>query len=185
MLTKLCYIVGMSNFSKRMAYVLRHNPESIQVTLNEAGWVSLTELINAFNSHGEQVTVETIEQVVAEDNKQRYAIREGMIRANQGHSIPVKLGLEAVVPPERLFHGTTVKTLPIVLVEGLKPMSRHAVHLSELKKTALQVGSRHGTPVLLTINTELMHEQGYVFTRSENGVWLTEFVPSQFITVVS
>lgn len=99
------------------------------------------------------------------------------IRASQGHSVEVDLGLLPVEPPAVLFHGTASTTLPIVLREGLKPMSRRDVHLSADVETAVRVGTRHGRPVVLAVDAAGLAATGHVFRVSANGVWLTDLVP--------
>lgn len=171
------------HLSKTIAYILRHNPASHGLTLNAEGWVSVEELLNALRSRSfPGLSVETIEEIVRNDEKGRYTIREGMIRANQGHSVIVALGLPSIVPPEFLFHGTAEQFVPLIRIHGLKPMSRHAVHLSASRTTAREVGSRHGVPVVLKVHAGVMHSKGFEFTRSENGVWLTDKVPAEFIS---
>jgi putative RNA 2'-phosphotransferase len=171
----------MTNLSKTIAYALRHSPATFGITLNEAGWVPVTELIAGLATQGHDVTFAEIEEIVATDNKQRYSLVSGQIRANQGHSIPVELGLETLVPPIILFHGTSSRFVSAILAEGIKSMSRHAVHLSEDITVATAVGARHGSPVILTVHAGKMSAQGIEFQRSANGVWLVPFVPSEFI----
>ena len=63
-------------------------------------------------------------------------------------------------------------------------MNRQHVHLSGDYQTALAVGRRHGAPVVLRVDAEAMARTGAAFYRSENGVWLCEYVPSKYFTVV-
>lgn len=173
----------MVHVSKTLAYALRHNPGNFGLTLSPTGWVAMSALIEGFASKGIQITLEKILTIVATDEKQRYAVQGGLIRANQGHSTPVTLEYVSSTPPEFLFHGTTSAALTTVLSEGIKPMSRHAVHLSESIETATVVGSRRGTPIILTVHALAMFEAGYTFQVSANNVWLTQIVPTEFITV--
>jgi putative RNA 2'-phosphotransferase len=115
--------------------------------------------------------------------KKRFIISDDgqSIRANQGHSINVDLQLKPVTPPEFLYHGTATRFLDSILTEGLKPQQRQHVHLSTDIETATAVGQRYGKPVILTIKALLMHEQGFVFYLSQNGVWLTEEVSQQYL----
>ena len=169
--------------SKFMSLVLRHKPEQIGLLLDEQGWADIGELIEKAGAHGVALTRELIAEVVATSDKQRFAIEETgqRIRANQGHSVEIDLGLEPRTPPETLFHGTAEKSLAAIRAEGLKAGSRQHVHLSRDEQTAIKVGSRHGRPVVLRIAAGRMHEQGHAFFLSTNGVWLTDCVPSQFI----
>lgn len=167
--------------SKFMSFVLRHQPEEVGVALDAGGGARIEELVE--RSKG-VLTTALLRQIVAESDKQRFAIStDGQrIRANQGHSIAVDLRLEPRDPPDKLFHGTASRFLPDVLKHGLKRMSRNHVHLSTDTKTARSVGQRYGEPVILRIDARAMRTDGCVFFRSDNGVWLTEAVPSTHIT---
>ena len=122
-------------------------------------------------------------QVVQQNDKSRFAIRDGLIRASQGHSIDVDLGLKPETPPDTLFHGTAARFLDSIRTEGLQSKQRQFVHLSLDEKTAINVGKRHGKAVVLTINTLAMQRSGLAFYISENGVWLTSEVPARFIDI--
>jgi putative RNA 2'-phosphotransferase len=173
----------LKHISKFLSLVLRHQPEEIGIQLNENGWVSVGELIERMNAKGIKVDFDTIENVVATNDKKRFAFNEDktLIRASQGHSIEVELNLVAVAPPDILYHGTTVNYLDSILVTGLKKQNRQHVHLSATVDTAKAVGSRHGRPVILTIDARAMHEAGFQFYLSANKVWLTDSVPVQYI----
>lgn len=162
--------------SKRMSRVLRHDPASAGLTLDPAGWVPVVELLAALNMTEAELT-----EVVAGNDKQRFAIDGDLIRANQGHSVSVELDLPVAEPPEVLFHGTVEKFLPAILTDGLRPMSRHDVHLSPTRETAQRVGARRGKPVILTVDAARMHADGHEFRVSANGVWLTSHVPARYI----
>src|SRR5208283_1036105 len=99
----------------------------------------------------------------------------------QGHSIPVDLALPVSIPPEILFHGTTKRSLAGIRREGIKSGKRIHVHLSPNEETAIKVGSRHGPPMVLRVRAGQMHRDGFHFFLSENGVWLTELVPTEYI----
>jgi len=169
--------------SKRMSYALRHRPDAVGITLDEAGWVPVPELLAALG-----IDRDTLETVVAGNDKQRFAIslddsgRE-RIRASQGHSVSVDLGLAPVTPPVELFHGTPAENLPSILREGLRKGRRQHVHLSVDVATARAVGLRRRPDVaILSIAAAAMIGSGFVFYRSANGVWLTDAVPPAFIT---
>lgn len=175
----------LNAISKFLSYVLRHQPASIGLTLDDQGWVSVTELLRQANAHGKQFTHADLLQVVAENDKQRFRLSDDglMIRASQGHSLKVDLALTAQQPPEVLYHGTATRFLNAILVEGLKAKSRQQVHLSADKKTAFKVAMRHGKPVILQVATMAMHAQGFKFFLSDNGVWLIDYVPVEFLSV--
>ncbi|MCC8059998.1 MAG: RNA 2'-phosphotransferase [Clostridiales bacterium] len=158
----------------------------IGITLDEHGWANVDELIAGINQT-RPLTMETLEQIVREDEKQRYSFNEDktLIRANQGHSIPVDVELEQVTPPEILYHGTGEKSVALIDVQGLFPMSRLYVHLSGDSDTARKVGQRHGRPVIYRVFSGKMSEDGISFYRSVNGVWLTKVVPVKYFEKMS
>lgn len=163
--------------------MLRHQPELIGITLDSAGWVSVSELLRACQSHGRPLTLAELHEVVARNDKQRFSLSEDgrMIRANQGHSLPVELGYSPAIPPDILYHGTVEKFLPSIRAEGLKKGARHHVHLSAEAETARRVGQRRGKPLILKVESGRMRRQGHEFFRSANGVWLTERVPPEYL----
>ncbi len=169
--------------SKFLSLVLRHSPERIGLTLEHGGWASVPELIRLANTAGQPLTETLLHQVVAENDKQRFALTPdgAWIRANQGHSIHVDLGLDPVEPPEQLYHGTALRNLDAIRRDGLLPGRRQHVHLSPDERTAVEVGRRHGAPVALRIEAASMYEAGAEFFLSTNGVWLAQYVPARFI----
>ena len=167
--------------SKYLSKHLRHQPERIGLTLDEAGWVEIDELIAACAAHGFRVTRDELDHVVAANDKKRFAIDGTRIRASQGHSVEVDLGLESAVPPSYLYHGTVARSLDAIRAEGLRPMNRHDVHLSADRETATRVGARRGRPVVLSVDAGAMHRDGHVFHLSANGVWLTKSVPPRYL----
>jgi putative RNA 2'-phosphotransferase len=170
--------------SKRLSYVLRHRPESIGITLDDAGWSDVDALLDALAAHGLSLTRLELDDVVATDDKRRFAVDASgtRIRASQGHSRRVDLGYAPEQPPPELFHGTVDRFLPAILAEGLRPGRRHAVHLSADVATARTVGGRRGRPVVLRVDARAMAADGRVFTRSANGVWLVEAVPPRYLS---
>lgn len=176
-----------SDISKFLSLVLRHDPQSIQLDMDKQGWVSVEQLIDhAKTIRGIRLDAEKISQIVASCAKQRFKLSEdgSCIKANQGHSIQVDLALQPQVAPAALYHGTASRFMDAILQQGLKPMQRHHVHLTEKPETALAVGQRYGRPVLLKIDTASMQQQGHVFYCTDNQVWLTDAVPAQFIQIV-
>ncbi|MBA2945434.1 RNA 2'-phosphotransferase [Streptomyces himalayensis] len=167
--------------SKYLAKHLRHQPERIGLTLDEGGWVEIDILITAAAAHGFRFTRDELDHVVAVNDKRRFAIEGTRIRASQGHSVDVDLGLPQATPPAYLFHGTVARHLPAIRAEGLRPMNRHDVHLSADRETATRVGARRGHPVVLSVDAGAMHRDGHVFRVSANGVWLTAAVPPEYL----
>jgi putative RNA 2'-phosphotransferase len=171
------------HLSKFLSLILRHKPEVIGITLDEYGWADVTELLEKMNQSGKQVELEQLKEVVAGNDKQRFTFDDTFqrIRANQGHSIPIKLELSPIQPPDILFHGTAEKNITSIMEKGLLKGKRQHVHLSVDEDTAVKVGQRYGKPVVLVIDTASMAREGHLFYRSKNGVWLTEHVPAVYI----
>jgi putative RNA 2'-phosphotransferase len=175
-------MINDTETGKYIALILRHKPQTIGITLDEHGWANVDELI-AGVSRTHPIDMAILEQIVDEDEKQRYSFNEDktLIRANQGHSIPVDVELEEKEPPEKLFHGTGEKYVDSIDKEGLIPKSRLYVHLSSNEETAYKVGQRHGKPVIYKVKSGEMHRDGYKFYCSVNGVWLTKTVPIKYL----
>lgn len=172
-----------TKLSKFLSLVLRHQPQTIRIELDESGWVSVEKLISAMNTHGHKIDLQTLKHVVETNNKKRFAFSDDMqmIRANQGHSVKVNLELEPVEPPNTLYHGTATRFIERIFKDGLKKQNRHHVHLSKDLETASKVGVRHGKLSILEVFSGDMHKDGYQFFVSENGVWLTEEVPVKYL----
>lgn len=177
-------VVQARRLSKFLSYVLRHHPEAIGLDLDSAGWTDVAELIARAEHAGRHFTRTDLAEVVATNPKQRFAFsRDGTrIRAVQGHSVAVELGVPPVEPPEVLYHGTAAKTLQSILMDGLLPMARQQIHLSADDVTAAAVGRRHGRPVVLEVAAGRMFRDGYQFYRADNGVWLTDSVPVTYLS---
>lgn len=175
----------LERLSKFISMILRHKPQVIGITLDEHGWADVNELIKGINETGEEVEFSkaTLETIVKTDKKQRYSFSQDktLIRANQGHSIPVDVELEKKEPLKILYHGTGVKSVKAIQEQGLLPMERLYVHLSTDIETATNVGKRHGTPVIFQVNVEQMQKDGYDFFQSVNGIWLTKEVPAKYL----
>lgn len=170
--------------SKRLSYVLRHDPGSVGITLDDNGWVAVDTLLSALSVHGRHVGRRELAEVVAANDKQRFSIRDGRIRANHGHSVDIDLGLVASSPPACLYHGTAKHSLMSIRAQGLRKSGRHHVHLSVEIRTAIGVGARHGAPALLQVDTAGMTAAGHEFFEADNGVWLTDHVPARYLTSV-
>ncbi|MEH0634873.1 MULTISPECIES: RNA 2'-phosphotransferase [Streptomyces] len=167
--------------SKYLSKHLRHQPERIGLTLDESGWVRIDTLIEAAATHGFHFTRAELDHVVVANDKQRFAVEGDRIRASQGHTVDVDLGLPPATPPPYLYHGTVPAFLGAIRAEGLRAMNRHDVHLSSDRETATRVGARRGRPVVLSVDAGAMHRDGHVFRVSANGVWLTEAVPPEYL----
>lgn len=171
--------------SKFLSLVLRHQPGIIGLQLDKAGWTEIDDLVQKASNAGVQLTYAIVRTIVDSSDKQRFSISsDGLrIRANQGHSIPVELGLQKTEPPEFLFHGTAKRNLVAIRHQGITKGNRQYVHLSADKNTALETGRRHGYAVVLTVHAGRMSIDGFAFYRAENGVWLTEHVPAEYFNL--
>jgi putative RNA 2'-phosphotransferase len=169
--------------SKFLSLILRHEPRKFGLVLDPNGWASIADVLAVCQQAGIPVSEALLEQVVAENDKQRFAISADgrRIRASQGHSIAVDLQLTPQPPPAQLFHGTALQFLASIRASGLLPRSRQHVHLSADAQTADRVGKRRGKPIVLTVQSGKMASDGYAFYRSDNGVWLTNSVPAKYL----
>ena len=171
--------------SKYISYLPRHHPETAGVTLDEHGWAVVDELINGM-SKTHPVTRDVLEEIVRTDSKQRYTISSDgtRIRANHGHSVKVDPEPEETEPPEFLYHGTAEKSVGSILEKGILPMERVYVHISSDIETAIEVGRRHGKPVVFRIKSAEMYKDEYPFFRSTNGLWLAREVPPRYLELL-
>jgi putative RNA 2'-phosphotransferase len=165
--------------------VLRHAPESAGVTLDAAGWVGVPDLLAGLAAHGAPLSRAELDRVVAGGDKRRFELdlAGDRIRAYQGHSVPVSLGLEPTPPPDVLYHGTSERSVAAIVDGGLRRGARHHVHLSPDPGTAARVGARRGRPVVLRVDAGRMAADGHLFFLTGNGVWLTDVVPAGYVTV--
>ncbi|MFB7300139.1 MULTISPECIES: RNA 2'-phosphotransferase [Streptomyces] len=167
--------------SKYLSKHLRHQPERIGITLDENGWVGVETLLSAAALHGFTISRAELDHVVTVNDKRRFTVDGDRIRANQGHTVAVDLDLPPAEPPAYLYHGTVARVMDAIRAEGLRPMTRHHVHLSPDRETATRVGARRGRPLVLTVDAGAMHRAGHVFRVSANGVWLADAVPPEFL----
>ena len=173
------------HLSKFLSLVLRHKPEAIGIELDPSGWTDVETLIQKANANGMGLNREILTEIVETNSKKRFAFNESLdkIRASQGHSLYVQLGYQSQEPPEVLYHGTGEESVKTILETGIQKRNRQHVHLSKDVETAIQVGSRHGKPIVFAVLAGEMHKAQYSFFLSENGVWLTEEVPAKYLKV--
>jgi len=182
---------SQKHISKFISLILRHNPKKFNFNIEYHGaWANTQDLIELMKNNGKNVSIEDLEIVVLEDSKGRYSFNDdkSKIRANQGHSIDVDLGLKSLKTnelPTWLYHGTNSRFVDSILSSGLKPMSRQHVHLSDNIETALQVGDRRKKDDTEThifkISTIEAVNQGIEFFKSENGVYLANYIPAEIL----
>ena len=169
--------MNITRRSCKLAFLLRHDRA---YPFDVHGWRAISDLLE---HHG--FTMEELCKIVESNNKRRFEFSEDMqyVRARQGHSIPVDVELNECVPPSILFHGTAEHFVDDILKDGLKSQNRLHVHLSSTIETALNVGKRHGTPVVIKVDSLKMHKDGAKFYLSRNGVWLTDFVATEYLSI--
>jgi len=167
--------------SKFLSLILRHKPEAIGITLNKNGWAKVDELLEKL-----KISKEELDEVVKTNDKQRFTFNddETFIRASQGHSIEVDVELEGKEPPEVLYHGTSFSKEQLLMIDGIRKMKRLYVHLSDKYEKAIEVGRRHGAPVVFQILAKKMYKKGHKFFLSKNGVWLVDYVPREYLMIV-
>lgn len=169
--------------SKFLSLILRHKPDTIGLKLDKQGWAVIDELIIKSISSGMALNRKELLHIIQTSEKKRFSVSDDgqRIRAAQGHSVSVELGLSTQEPPRLLYHGTAARFIDSILSQGLNPQSRQQVHLSADAATAHRVGQRHGKPIVLKIEAFRMHAGGFKFYLADNGVWLTDQVPPEFL----
>jgi len=174
---------GDVRLGRFISLVLRHDPSAAGITLDKHGWAETDKLLSGMRKQGYEIDRDILERIVRENNKNRYSFNEdhSKIRANQGHSVDVDVEMKACVPPDVLYHGTAGRFIGSIRKNGITRQFRQHVHLSADMETAAAVGRRHGKPAVLQINAAKMAADGYIFWLSENGVWLCEQVPVEYI----
>ncbi|NEU06908.1 RNA 2'-phosphotransferase [Flavihumibacter sp. R14] len=172
----------IKHISKFLSFVLRHKPETIGIELDLNGWTDVDLLIERSNNFGVKLDIETLKHIVETNSKKRFAFNNTLdrIRASQGHSIDIELGYTNQRPPEILYHGTSKTNVQSILDTGLEKRNRQHVHLSSDIETAIKVGQRHGKPFVFKVFAEQMYNDKFEFFISDNGVWLTDNVPTKY-----
>lgn len=170
--------------SKFLSLLLRHDPAEIGLVLSPDGWARVSDLVELTQGRRVQFSRESLAEVVRGNDKQRFELSADgeFVRARQGHSIEVDLGFEPQRPPDVLYHGTALRFLDSIFASGLQKQARQHVHLSHDPGTALKVGQRHGSPLVLRVDARGLHAEGSPFFLSSNGVWLTDSVPVRFLS---
>lgn len=177
--------MDLTSLSKFLSYVLRHHPESIGLELDDNGWADVSALINKAQAEGKPLDRGIIERIMDHGSKQRFILSEGgdYIRAGYGHSVDLDLQLKPQKPPNELYHGTARRNVDSIMEQGIKSGSRNFVHLSASQEDAQNVGSRHGSAVILLVNADMMADKGFDFYQSDSepDIWLTKKVPPEFV----
>jgi len=173
----------LTDISKFLSLILRHEPATIGIALDEYGWVDVNTLIEKSNEYGVKFDMKILCEVVNTNSKKRFAFNEtaDKIRASQGHSVDIELGYINQRPPEILYHGTSEDAIQSILSKGLEKGNRNHVHLSANRDTAFRVGQRHGKPFVFKVFAAQMYQDNFNFYLSDNGVWLTNGVPIKYL----
>jgi putative RNA 2'-phosphotransferase len=174
---------NLKSTSKFLSLVLRHKPEEIGLQVDENGWANVDELIKKVNAKGNKIDIDLLNEIVVTNDKKRFAFNDDKIkiRASQGHSIEIDLNIHPILPPDVLYHGIATRFVESIMQQGLQKQQRQHVHLSEKLETATAVGARHGKPTILIVDAKQMYQDGFLFYKSENNVWLTDFVGVNYI----
>ncbi len=174
---------SQEQISKLISYWLRHNPQDAKLVTDDFGWVSIKRLLAALETNRHTLTLNDLIELNNRFDKKRWEIDEtaNRIRATHGHSFPLVLADNSQIPPETLYHGTSVRFVPQIAVKGLLPMERTFVYLSETIPTAITVGKRYGKPLIIEINTGKLVKEGWTFYKTSDNVWLTNEIPSDFL----
>jgi putative RNA 2'-phosphotransferase len=173
-----------TQYSRRLSFWLRHKPERGGLTLSPEGWVSLDDLIAAFEREGEPMDRATLLNIIRLDLKGRFEVEGDRVRARYGHSVELEEEPHPGMPPATLYHGTAQRFVHRILEGGLRPMKRQYVHLSPDKKTAREVGRRRDqNPAILLIDAHKAHESGVKFYPRGKGIWLSDPIPAQFLSL--
>jgi len=173
--------------SKLISYWLRHHPEDGNLTIDDFGWVAVTDLLNALTLKGQVFTFAEIEELSRSFDKVRweFSVTGDKIRATHGHSIEVILDEKTSQPPALLYHGTASNKIANIKEHGLLPMQRQFVHLSTNKDVALSVGKRHGRALLIEIDTAPLTKAGWKFYKTSDNVWLTTKIPNEYLHFIT
>ena len=168
--------------SKFVSGALRHFPDDAGLELGGAGWTPFDSLVAAVERTYDWADEATLRAVVATDPKGRFERDGDRVRAAYGHSVEVTLEPGDGPVPVTLYHGTAPRNVESILSEGLKPMSRQQVHLSDTVADAVEVGSRHaGDPVVLEIDAVAMQSDGHDITKRGEATYTTDRVPPAYL----
>ena len=176
-----------SELSKEISYALRHAPEKYGLCIDENGWANIDALISVLREQKrfESLSIDDIEKMIHDSEKERHQLQDGKIRALYGHSIKEKIVKNPAKPPDVLYHGTARKFIENIFAIGLISKDRQYVHLSKDVKTAIMVGKRRDdNPVVLKINAKQAWKNGILFYAGNESIWLADAIPSKYISFI-
>ena len=177
-----------NELSKAISHALRHKPEEYGIKLNKDGWVKLEILIEALKAKSNTFTnlnENDVRSMIERSIKKRHEIKARSIRAIYGHSADVEIEYLEKDPPLKLYHGTSNEIGKVILLDGLRPMSRKYAHLSSSIGDAFNLGRRKDdAPLVLEIDAYKASIAGLKFYLTNNNIWLSKFVPPEFIHII-
>ena len=172
--------------SKMISYHLRHEPKALNLELDLEGFTNLDFFVVSFNQKYEsqfgKISEEIIQKILEISDKKRFEIQNNQIRAKYGHSLnQIQLKYPKLEQNITLFHGTNLESLPTIKMEGLKPMARLFVHLTDSLKLAEQTALRKKSKIIiLTIDTQKLIQSQEVLVAGF-GIYLTGNVSPKFL----
>jgi putative RNA 2'-phosphotransferase len=163
--------------AKFISYVLRQRPDEFGLVPDEEGFVSLKELLQAIHEEEGWRYVQRchIQEILWFQENHGLEIVEGRIRAAPGHNFEMRLTYPESQPPKLLYYGTSRKSYPHVLQQGLRSAGDKGIHLSTTRDMALRIAKRKDPqPVILEIFAEKAWEQGISFRRANELIYLVK-----------
>lgn len=178
----------LSWFGRTLTGILRHFPDSFNINMDARGWTSIDDIVAKVknkNSNARWLRPEHVIAIAKTDEKGRYQLSMGKIRATYGHSIEVTLDLPTDEIPDQLYYPSSIEEAEVLLETGIRHSDRAMVHLSDTKVSAREAGShRVKEPVIICINAEGAIDNGVVIQRAGNHVYITDFIPSEYLQIV-
>lgn len=167
---------------KTISWLLRHGAKDENIEMDNEGFIKINDLLNWLkNKNNIILNQDNIIQIVNNNNKNRYLIKDDFIRANQGHSIKLNISMDKFIQStSQLIHATYYKNYDSIKKTGLKSMSRNDVHLINIDSSSNKFHMiRQDTDLYVFINGNNLD-----LRQSTNGVILTNHVPPENITLV-
>jgi len=128
--------------TRKLAYMLRHQPEEFDVEVDKFGYADLEDVLDALSEElDEDIEVEDVTEAIEAGDRPRYEIVDGRIRALYGHSIAVDPG-EPTEPPEELYLGMGSRDADRASKSGLNAGRRRFLHLTTSEDDAKEMGRR-------------------------------------------
>ncbi len=179
----------ITKISKRLSYILRHEPQRYKVTLDKEGWADIDYLLNSLHNFKDLTDLkkEDLLDLILNQEKVRFVIKKNKIKATYGHTIELKRNTSTIPPPDILYHGTSHKSIESIIINGLLRMQRQFVHLSIDIHTAIETGKRRdGNPVIIEVDSKTAYKEGRIlFYKGSDKVWLSEIILPKYLKVIN